>query len=305
MKKTIRNVVLVVIVMMSIGHNGYSQEWFTSLDAAKRLAMVQDKLIFMMWEESTLGAFPVIIEDESGKSAVVDDLFEAQFLNRIIWEHFIPVSVSESMYPKLYEEIKGKRSYNYINKFNDDSVKIMDVNGNILNIEPDYDDLLNITKLIRTYYLNTSLMKQDLSNYRKEQNLTTAFRLGVKYIDMAMYCNAKARPEVIALSNLYLEEVQTYLNSDTYDDEQALIQKLELMNLLQQLVLNKPRRVLRKLDKIDASEIHNTNESLVAFLYLTAHRVLKDEKSASVWRSKVSLVNLKKAEQIIKISNNN
>lgn len=295
----LRHIVVAILITISLSNMCQSQEWLTSLDAAKRLALIQDKMILMMWEDAIIDPFPVIIEDESGKSVVVDDLFEAPFLNRIIWEHFIPVSVSESMYPKLYDAIIGKRSNTYMEKFYDDSIKIMDVNGNILNIEPRYEEILNFTELISTYNLNISILKPDLVNYSEEQNFTTAFDLGAKYIDLAIYSNSSARSEILKLSNVYFEEAQSYLKAVAVADKVTLVQKLNLMTLLQQLVLDKPKKVLRQLNKIEHSEIHESNEPLVAFLYLTAHRALKDENNAREWRSKVSLGNLEKAKQII------
>jgi hypothetical protein len=66
------------------------------------------------------------------------------------------------------------------------------------------------------------------------------------------------------------------------------------------LVLGKAKKVLRQLKRMDASEVNGPNEELVAFLYFTSYALLKDETNASVWRSKVSLVNLKKANLIVK-----
>lgn len=276
-----------------------SQDWMTSLDAAKRLALVQNKMILMMWEESTLQKLPVVIKDDKGNQLVIEDLFKSELLNTKIWEHFVPVSVSESMYAELYDAIKDERDYAYISKFSDNSVKIIDVNGNILNVEPDYGGVLNLSKLINTYYLNTTILRPDLINYSKDKNFITAYRLGVRYIDIAIYCNSQARFEVVKLSNIYLSEAEKYLEEGDFDNKSALIQKIRFFRLKQQLILGNPKKVLRLLKRLEPSDIDKTNEALVAFLYLTSYRILKDEKSASIWRSKVSLANMEKSKQII------
>lgn len=279
-----------------------SQDWMTSWEAAKRLALVQNKMIFMMWEEATLQQFPVIVEDSQGNDLIVDDLFNSELLNTKIWEHFVPVSLSESMYSELYDAIKNEREYTYLAKFSDNSVKIMDVNGNILNVQPDYDGMLNLSKLINTYYLNTSILQPDLSNYLKSENFTTAFRLGIKYIDLAMFSSVDAREEVIKLSNLYLEQAKAFMEDRNFESEAGLLQKFELMQLKQQLILNRPKKVLRQLNRLEPAEVDSTNEALVAFLYLTAYRMLGDEESASTWRSQVPLAELEKSKQIIDIN---
>jgi hypothetical protein len=294
-----RKIVLFLCIVFSVLQVCHSQEWLTSLKAAKRLALVQDKMVLMIWEESTTYPFPVIVKDVNGDKVVIENLFEADFLNEWIWKHFVPVIVSEDHYNDLLGEIYGKRKLVYMNKFNDDSLKIIDINGNILNTTANYDEFLNMSELIGKYYINTSFLKAELINYSTHKNFTTAFYLSKKYIDSAIYLDKDVRYELMQLSNIYLEEARAFLSIGNMENKAGLDQKLELLEIYQDLVLNKPRRVLRLLKRMEKTEIDNSNESMVAFLYLTAHRVLKDEKSASAWRSKVSLVNLEKANAII------
>ena len=53
---------------------------------------------------------------------------------------------------------------------------------------------------------------------------------------------------------------------------------------------------------MDAENIESSNEALVNFLYYTAYSILKDEKNIELWKTKVSLLNLKKAQMIININ---
>jgi len=297
-----KKIVLYLIVMLLVPNICKSQEWLTSFEAAKRLAIVQDKMILMVWEESTLYPMRVIVENDQGKKMVMNNLFKNEVLNTLIWDYFVPVKVNESMYEELYDNIKGKRSAVYIDKFNDDSLKIMDANGNILNLAYSYQEIFNLTAFINKYYINTSFFKAELQNYFKESNFVTSFRLASKYIDAAIYVNENIRLETIKLSNIYLNEARMYASTTEMENKASFEQRVLLLDLEQELVLNKPRKVLRFLKRIDSSEIHENNEALVAFLYVTAYRLIKDENNASEWRSKVSLVNLKKSNAII---NNN
>lgn len=293
---------LTLIILLTTLNVCQAQEWMTSLDVAKRLALIQDKMIFMMWEESASFPFPVKVKDSNGRTVIIEDIFENEPINELIWEHFVPVLVSETEYNDLYNQIKGKRSLIYIDKFNDDSIKIMDVNGNILNTAIVYDEYLNMTAFILKYYVNTSYLKNELSNYSNSKNFITSFRLAAKYIDAAAMVNPDLKKEMIKLSNIYLNEADQFLLDEDIENKNALQQRSELVRLLQDLILDNPKRVIRKLKKIKSSQIDSSNASLEALLYFTSYRLLKDEKSASVWRSKLSLVNLKKANQII---NNN
>lgn len=151
-----KNTILLTLLVFLIVESTKAQEWMTSLDIAKRLAFVQNKMLFVMWENSTLENYPVLINDENG-SLVAVNLFDIGGLNEIIWKYFVPVKIEESSYEDLFDKINGKRTESYIMKFNDDSIKIMDVNGNIINTNTsDGYNLLNISSFIAKYSLDTS-----------------------------------------------------------------------------------------------------------------------------------------------------
>lgn len=294
-----KKIALSFVILIASFQLSQAQEWMTSLDVAKRLAAVQNKMIFMIWEDAATMPFPIKVVNNNGRIIFVKDMFDNESINGLIWEHFIPVLVSESSYVALYDQIKGERSQRYIDKFNDDTIKIMDVNGNILNLDPMYEEHLNMTSFIMKYYLDTSFLEFELMNYSQEQNFVTSLRLAAKYIDAAVIVNDEVRAEVIELSSIYLKEADNFLLEENLENKLALQQKSDLLKLLQDLVLDNPKRVLRKLKRIESSEIDPSNESLVALLYFAAYRSIKDENSASAWRNKLSLVNLKKATQII------
>ena len=298
-----KNIILIFLFTISTFGFSQSQEWMTSLDVAKRLALVQNKMIFAVWEDTALEKFPVFIEDEEGKVLIVD-LFNNEGLKEILWNYFVPVKIRESSYPYLFEKIKGKRNEGYILKFNDDSIKIMDVNGNIINTNVPYVDngLLNISSFITRYSLDTSFLKQDLISYSTEQSFTTSLYLASKYIDFAILNDKELRSEIIELSSIYLNEANEYLESNASNSEMISKQAIKLLKIKQYLALNKPKKVIRQLKKMRDSEIYRVNQSVFNFLNYTAYELLKDEKNALLWKNKVSLVDLKKARLII---NNN
>jgi hypothetical protein len=173
MKKT----VLIVLFTLMVGVCN-AQEWFTSFDVAKRLALVQNKMLFVLWEESMDYSYPLLFNNDKGNLMVVD-LSENDSLDPIIWEHFIPVLLPESRYVDFINKAKGRR-VRYTDKLNDDSIKIMDVNGNILNLDDAFETEQNLSVLIKKYALNTTFLQQDLNNYSKNVNITSAFNLASK-----------------------------------------------------------------------------------------------------------------------------
>ncbi len=297
MKKTI----LLFLLTLNALNFAQAQEWITSLDIAKSLALIQNKLIFAIWEDATLDGYPVLINDKEGKLVLVN-LFDNESLYEIIWEYFLPVIISESSYPDLFDEIKGIRKDSYIHKFNDDSIKIMDVNGNIINtnISDENSKIINMTSFIAKYAINTSFLNKELISYSTEGNFFTSYYLAAKYVDFANFLEKEIRSEIIELSNIYLDEAKDHMQSGYEQNKMISAQAIKLLRIKQYLVLNRPKKVLRQLKKINNSEIHSFNQSLFNFLHYTAFELLNDQKNADLWKNKVSLIDLKKAELLIK-----
>lgn len=277
-----------------------AQEFFTSISVAKRLALVQDKMLFVVWEESLEYPYPLLYNDSKGNLIIID-LSQDKSFDAIIWEHFVPVLLSETEYDRLLKASKGRKA-SYIVKLNDDSIKIMDANENILNTKLNYDIEQNLSELIKTYSLRTTFLKQDLINYSQQANFTTSYNLGDKYIDFALFVEENAREEVIELSNLYLEESKKHLPTSDLQEKDAYLQRVDLLNIKQDLVLDRARRALRFLKQLDKADIAEVNKPLFNFLNYTTFMLLNNEDDAASWQSELSEVDLKKAQLILNIN---
>jgi len=282
-------------------HSLEAQEWFTNFDIAKRLALVQDKMLFVVWEESLFQRYPIIYNTDKG-DMIVTDLSKDNSFDELIWEYFVPVLLPESAYEEM-RQTSVERSAIYLAKLNDDSIKIMDVNRNIFNINFPFYYEQDLSKLIKTYSLRTTLIKQDLSNYSKQQNFTTSFNLAAKYLDLAMFVESDAREEIVALANIYFDESITFLDNTKTDNHQAYLQRIELLMIKESLLLNAEKKAKRQLKKLMISKINKINIQLYDFLKYTTFMCLGDNDSAALQLSKLSNVNIKKANLIIKMNN--
>jgi len=279
-----------------------AQAWMTNLDIAQRMASVENKMLLMVWEETTKYPYPVFVNGDKGTTIYVQNLFEDENLSPIIWKHFVPVIVNDDQYSDLYAEIKGKRTQKYIDKFNDDSIKIMDINGNILNVSGSSDNYQNITTLIQNYALNTKFVAPELKGYQKEKNFYSAYYLASKYIDFSMYMKAEIRSEVMDLATIYLNKSTEFIDENPSEDQLKLTQRVALLKIQQSLITKHPKKALRQLKRMDAKNVEINNQAFVAFLYYTVYRILSDETNAEQWESKISLVNLRKAQLIINLN---
>jgi hypothetical protein len=186
--------------------------------------------------------------------------------------------------------------------FNDDSVKIMDANGYIINVKDFYEDYTNISRLIDNYALNTEFLTLELIGYKKEKSFYSAYYLAAKYLDYALYSRRSIRLEIIHLSNIYLDEAVRLVDSYAEEEKLILKQRAELLKIQEYLILERPKKVLRQLNRMDAQDIENSNKRVIAFLYYTAYSILKDEKNAELWKAKFSSVKLKKAAMLINLN---
>lgn len=297
-----KNRIVVAFLILFTANFCHSQEWMTSLDIAQKLASIQNKMVLMVWEESTNYPYPVLVNDDKGRTIFIENLFEDENVSPLIWKHFIPVIIGEDQYSDLYYEIKGKRNQTYMDKFNDDSIKILDINGNILNANDFSEDYENISKIIERYALNTEFITPELVGYKKEKTFYSAYYLASKYLDFALFADSKTRPSIINLSNIYLNEAKAFAEKNSDEDKTVLKQRADLLKIQESLILKRPKKVLRQLKKMKADTIENSNKTFVAFLYYTAYMSADDTENAELWKSKVSLVNLKKAELIINLN---
>lgn len=277
-----------VVILLSFSFSvSFAQDWMTNLDIAERLALAQNKLLVVVWQDAYYKGAPAYVKDTNGKDVFIKNMFLEPVIDSLLWEHFIPVILNEDNYSKIYKRIKGKRSANYIDKFNDDSLKIMDANGNILN-SSESKLILNISEFIFKYSLNMSFFNSSLENYKREQDFYSAFYLSDKYMDFTFYSKSNIQPELVYLASIYLDEAIELLSLENLKNKSVLEQRVRLLEIQKDLLFKNPKKALKKLNKIKTSEVAKVNTGLRSFLYFTSYKMLQDENNASLWESKVS-----------------
>jgi hypothetical protein len=294
-----KNSLLPVIILFCIVHLSSAQQWMTSLPIAQDLALAQNKMVFMVWEGATTKPYDVTIINSNGSWSNLD-LFTNEEISPIIWEYFVPVIVSETMYEGMYNKIKDNREQAYIDKFNDNSIKILDANGYIVNVSTGFKFRANINAIISNYAINTEFMESELRAYDEEQDFYTAYYLATKYLDFALYSKKNNRSDVADLSQIYLKESIRRLESDTLQNKTALRQRVDLLKCQGDLILKRPvRQVLRALWRQEKKGVEIINESMLAALYFASYTSISKMDDANKWRSKIASRDLKKVQLII------
>lgn len=304
--------VIVILCLLIIGEKVHAQDvffseddaWLVSLPVAKFRARASDKMILMVWEESTKYPLPIVVKNKVGRSIYIDNLFDTPELIDALKKYFILVKVSDEVHAHLFNEIDGLRKQSYIDSFNNDTLKVMDANGVIVGTSGLYTEFLNLSNFILKYGLNTSYLKQEIFNYQNEKDFYSIFYLASKYLDYSLLVNKEIRPEILNLADLYFEEAKMFLNKSKIENKADLEQRLLLTQLKEELIKNKPRKVLRRLKKIEDEKIETVNLPLVSYLKYTAYRLLNDMDEFKKLESKISLLNLKQTQLIVNINRN-
>lgn len=279
-----------------------AQEWMSNLEIAQKLALVQNKMVLMIWEQETLYDYPVYITINN-KPAFVQDLFSNDPLNDLIWDYFVPVVVPEIMYDDFYNKIKNKRSQFYLDKFNDGSLKVLDVNGTIVNVNMNLSDSYNLSKIIEDYAFNTTFLSQELNNYVNSKTFYSGYFLAEKYLDFSMYHNkASVRTDLLAVAKIYTKNTAELLLNEPKDKQPELQQRLKLLQLLPHLLKGKSGKVLRALKRMQKNEVYDNNQSYMAFFYYTAYKLKNDDQRAEPYKAKIPARDQLKAQGIVNMN---
>lgn len=302
MRKVLASIFLIT-TLLSSAQIEPSYEWMTSLDFAQRLARAQNKMMLAMWEGAAIDFQTPIIEDGSKRRQYVS-ILDNYKLNEILWEHFVLVVLNENNYAEMLATIKDKRSQRYIDKFNDDTVKIMDANGNIINTRDFYEDYFgfDLEKLLRKYAFSTKYLSEELNSYFQKRTFISAYRLARKYVDLAIVKNKDVEKEFMDMAIIYINEAKEFALKENAEEQKELLQKCTLLSLYETVLKDRPKKVLRSLKEIEKEGLLPNNQKLFDVLTFTSFVLSKDRKNIELWRDKVSAVDL---DRIRLITNKN
>lgn len=158
------------------------------------------------------------------------------------------------------------------------------------------DEVIN---LLNKYAIKMSFLKRDLLNYYQNSSFITSLRLASKYQDFCLYLNEEIKPDFLGLSHDYIKESKKFLKSSDIENKNTFEQKIELFEIQEKLILNKPEKALKMLSKLKKEDIDKNNESFYTFLNYTALKQMNDDKNAAKWEDGLMENYLKKANQIL------
>ena len=263
---------LISLMLLSAG-SAKAENWMTSLEDAKMIALTTNKFILVdFWAPWCKPCKRMEIESWSDLNV------------QVLMNYFVPV--------KIDIDIERQLAHNYDVK-SIPYIFIMDANGKVIHKELGYKSKSQVISFLKEFTLSSEFMAIDLINYHKNQNMANSFRLGAKYQDFSLRLDRSLKRDFLTVSQDYFNEAKKYLKEKESADNLRLIQKIELYEINEFLILDKADKALRQLEKIDLLETNN--EDFYNFLNFVAHSILKDDR-VEYWTAKVDENSIKKAQ---------
>jgi len=252
----------------------YSNNWMYSLDDAKKMAITTNRLVLVDFWASWCGPCKRMDSESWSKEEV-----------QLLMDNYVSVKIDIDKYPDIAEKY-DVRGIPY--------VFILDGNGKVVYKNMSYKTKSQLMVLLKKYAINTSFLSKDLVNYYKQESFSSAFRLGYKYQDLALRLDKEIKSDFLNVSDDYFDESKKQLKESSLKNKDGFLQKIDLYEIQSLLILNKTKRALKELNKIELNDLDESNASLYNFLAYTIHKQLNDDEVA-IWEEKMQESDKQKA----------
>lgn len=271
----------VSLLILLMAFTTYAEaNWLTSLEDAQKIALSSNKLILVDFWATWCGPCKRMDSESWSKEDI-----------KVLMKNYVPVKIDIDRNRGIAQKY-GVQGIPYI--------FILDGNGKVLYQQMSYKSKRELIDLLKKYALNTNFLSSDLINYFKKANFTTAFRLGIKYQDYSLFMGDSIKNDVLDVAEKYFDDARDFLKSSDLKNKKLFEQKLDLFEIQEYLIVNKPEKVLKKLERMNAKDIHKGNTGFYNFLRYVSYLQLEDETNILKLQSEMSEADKKKAKLFIK-----
>lgn len=259
-----------------------ANNWLTSFDEGQKIALATDKLLLVDFWASWCGPCKRMDSESWSK----DDV-------KVLMDNYVPVQIDIDRQKELATKY-NVRGIPYI--------FIMDGNGQVIYQEMSYKRKDEVIEMLKKYALNTSFLRQDLINYFKKPDFATSFRLAAKYQDYSLHLDDNIKRNFLQVSRKYFDEASSFLKKSNLGNKEMFEKKMELYSIQEQLILNKSKKALKMLGKINSDTLEEANISMFNFLNYIVHKQIEDEENANLWFRKMTDMDKQKSNLYLKTS---
>lgn len=160
------------------------------------------------------------------------------------------------------------------------NVMILDSWGNTLHSSVGYKDKTEVSKMLKTYSINFSGINPAMQILEKDsKNVFSNMRVAQKFQNTSFVLEGEVKRALLKRCNYYLKSSKKYADKK----DEALVEKIELLGLLNKSFSKKYKKVLKTLDK-EFTHPKPKNNSLYYFIKFYCYNNLEmiDERDEAL-----------------------
>lgn len=276
MKKIIM-LVSVILLMKSpvVKANSNSINWLHSFEDAKKMSKALNKPMLLDFTAYWCGPCKKMDSDVWSKDEV-----------KQVMENFIPVKIDFDSERKL------------VNKYNVKGIPyifIVDGWGNELYSFIGYRDKTQTLKILKNFSINMASIHQALTILEKsETSVFSNIRVAQKFQDVGFVVEGDAKKAFISRSNSYLKTSSKIAKKNI-----KVIQKIELLGLLNKAYFKSYKGTLKKLDK-GFKNIDESNKDLYNYIQFYCNHFQENTEEADKYYQLINGAYKQKADYVLK-----
>jgi thiol-disulfide isomerase/thioredoxin len=256
--------------------------WMTSYEDAVKLSKLLNKpLLIDFW---AVWCGPCQKMDE--------DVWSKEEINSIM-ENYIPVKIDIDYNRNLAAKY-SVRSIPY--------VVVVDSWENVLYQSNGYKNLSQVSKFLKEFAINLTLVNQALHILEKDtKNPNAALRVALKYQDMGFVLEGDAKNAFLKQSNQYLKMAKKSVPKN----DNIMVEKIELLGLVTKAYFNNYSAVSKQLEK-EFKVVDKSNEAIFYYLHFLIYHndsdaIKAQEMFKNLENSELSTSYLIKANSLLKV----
>lgn len=245
---------LVVILALLVSSFGYSTDWISSLQDAKKIALASNKLIIIDFTAIWCGPCKKM-ERDTWQSPEMQSLLKNFVMVRVDIDANMPIAQQYSVNGIPY-------------------IVIADGSGMEIKSFSGYKSVKDLTAELQYFARSTEPISSELSSYCSAQTYQSSVNLSQAYFDYALEANPSVKKALVNMGTYYLGKAKANLSKK--DANFAVnSQKIKILEMYEMAYLGNYQKLAKKISDIKSSEVLPENMGSYYFLKYVSAKATK------------------------------
>ena len=245
---------LVVILALLVSSFGYSTDWISSLQEAKKIALVTNKLIIIDFTAIWCGPCKKM-ERDTWQSQEIQSLLKNFVMVKVDIDTNMPIAQQYAVNGIPY-------------------IVIADGSGMEISSFSGYKSVKDLTAELQYFARSTEPISSELVSFCGAQTYQSSIDLSQAYFDYAVEANPSVKKAIVNMGTYYLGKAKVNLSKkDT--DFTANAQKIKILEMYEMAYLGNYQKLAKKLSDVKSSEVLPANMGSYYFLKYVSAKATK------------------------------